>query len=293
MEVIIYILYSINNNFTINNYYKIKLIKKIGEGSYGYVYEINNDLVIKIFKNYTKIIKNDDEDSIIPKKNENREVNFFISYMNNNIKNNTYLIKINCIGVIKFNNFNNYDIINNFCLLLPSCNPVLKLINQWKMPLIKNNYGKEIVLRLMKRLIEIELHLNENYNVSNLDIKLSNYMINKYNTIDIKNIIAIDFGLTINKNKKINCSYKTDYYIWPENNIELEYFPSYSICINGLILFLGLKTIKKITIESNLKYIKDDLDFYQIFYNGLILNIKCKDLNILIDKYFKKYKIKY
>lgn len=293
MELIIYILYSINQNFSTNNYYKIQIIKKIGEGTYGYVYEINNNLVIKIFKNYTKIIKDYDENNIVPKKNENREVNFFLSYMNSNFKNNDYLIKINCIGLVKFNNFNNYNIINNFCLILPNCVPIMKLVNQWKMPLIKNNNGKELVLKLMKRLIEIEIFLNINFNLSNLDIKLSNFMINKYNKIDIKNIIAIDFGLTINRNKKLNKNYKHDYFIWPENVKNIDYFPSYSICINGLILFLGLKTIKKITIENNLKYIKDDIDFYQIFYNGLILNIKCKDLYIMIEDYFKKNKIKY
>ena len=51
MELIIYILYSKSSRFNLSNYYKIKLNKKIGEGSYGYVYEINSDLVVKIFKN--------------------------------------------------------------------------------------------------------------------------------------------------------------------------------------------------------------------------------------------------
>jgi hypothetical protein len=52
----IYILRSSNNNYIENKYKKIKIIKKIGEGSYGLVFLLNNDHVIKIFKKST--IKN-------------------------------------------------------------------------------------------------------------------------------------------------------------------------------------------------------------------------------------------
>jgi len=287
MEVIVYILYSINNYFKINDYFKIKLIKKIGEGNYGYVYEINNDLVIKIFKNYSKIIENSDNDlKLIPKKTENREVQFFISYLKSNFIDNQYLIKINCIGIIKFNNFQNYDIINNYCLILPYCFPLIKLINQWKMPLITNKFGKMIILKFMKKLIEIELFMNSKFNTSNLDIKLNNYMIEKNKKIEMNNIIAIDFGLTIKKNKNYIFNLKNDYYIWPDgNNIDINDIPSYAICINGLILFLGLKTIKNISIEKNLKYIKSDFKFYNIFYHGLIKKVKINDLYELVNQY--------
>ena len=101
MEIIIYILYSNSSNFKINHYYKINIQKKIGEGTYGYVYDINKDLVVKIFKYYTNLIENKD-DNLLPNKNENRELNFFINYLEKNIKKNSYIITINAIAIIKY-----------------------------------------------------------------------------------------------------------------------------------------------------------------------------------------------
>ena len=111
MELIIYILYSVNNNFKVNYYYKIKINKKVGEGTYGLVYEINKNMVIKVFKNYTNLNENKDDKKIIPNKNENRELNFFISYLKSNVK-NSYIIDINAIGIIKFITGSKLKIIN-------------------------------------------------------------------------------------------------------------------------------------------------------------------------------------
>lgn len=295
MEIVIYILYSINKNFKINNYYKIKLNKKVGEGSYGIVYEINNNLVVKIFKNSTNLIKDKDYNDInlIPEKNENREINFFLDYLKSNYINNDYIIKISSIAIIKHNNFDNKKLNNKYLLILPYCAPLSNLFNKWHMPLIKNISGKQIILNLMKRLIEIEIFLNNKFNIINMDIKLNNYMIEKYKNIDINNIIALDFGLTLKKSN-INYNINNDYFIWPYgNNIKIDIIPSYSICINALILYLGLKNLKKKSIITNLNYIKNDIDFYDIFFSGLFLKINIIELKNLIDKYIKKYNIKH
>lgn len=294
MEIIIYILYSVNNNFKVTNYYKININKKVGEGTYGIVYEINKNTVVKIFKNYTNLTESNDDKKLIPGKNENRELNFFIAYLKSNCIKNNYIININAIGIIKFITDSKLEIINNYCLILPNCYPITKLINLWKMPLIKNKDGKELVLKFMKRLIEIELFLNDKFKITNLDIKLNNYMIQKNKKIDINNILAIDFGLIIKKKNDIKYNFNTKYYIWPTGkDINIEYVPSYALCINGLILYLGETKIKNSSLKENLKYLKNDIEFYNIFYNGLLLRIKCSELYLLIENYMKKNKIKY
>lgn len=293
MELIIYILYSVNNNFKVNYYYKIKINKKVGEGTYGLVYEINKNMVIKVFKNYTNLNENKDDKKIIPNKNENRELNFFISYLKSNVK-NSYIIDINAIGIIKFITGNKLKIINNYCIILPNCYSIVKLINLWKMPLIKNKDGKELVLKFMKRLVEIELFLNDKFKITNLDIKLNNYMIQKNKKLDINNILAIDFGLIVKMKDDIKYNFNTNYYIWPKGkDINIEYVSSYSLCINGLILYLGETKIKNSSLKDNLNYLKNDVEFYNIFYNGLLLKIKCSELYLLIKNYMKKMKIKF
>ena len=68
-------------------------------------------------------------------------------------------------------------------MILPSCISIYKLLNLWKTPLINNKDGIEIVLNIMKRLIDIQLFLYNNYNIINLDIKTDNLMIEKKNKI--------------------------------------------------------------------------------------------------------------
>lgn len=288
MVIIIYLLYSNNKIFKINTYYKLNIINKIGEGSYGYVYEINNDNVIKIFKNNTNLINNNKNEKIIPYKNENRELNFFINFIKNNFNKNNYIININAIGIIKYSNEEHLKINNNYCLILPKCKSIINLIKLWKIPLIKNKEGKELVLKFMKRLIEIELYLNENFKITNIDIKLNNYMILNTKKLDINNILAIDFGLILKNKKNVKYNINTNYYIWPKGkDINLNYISTYAICINGLILFLGEKNMINLSLKDNLKKIKDDNEFYNIFYNGLLLKIKCNDLYNLINLYLK------
>ena len=292
MEIIVYVLYSIGNNFKINHYYKINIPKKIGEGTYGYVFSINTDLVIKIFKNYSELT-DINETNLLPKKNENREVKFFIDLLNSKYKNNHHLININAIGIIKYINGNNLELVNNYCLILPKCNSITNLINLWKMPLINNKDGKEIVLNFMKRLIEIELFLNKNFNITNLDSKLNNYMIQKSTKLTINNILAIDFGLVI-KNNNVNYDFKKKYYIWPSGeDINIKYISPYSICMNGLLLFLGEEKVKKNNVKQNLKYLIADKDFYNIFNECLLLKSNCENFKKMIHDYMKKNKFKH
>ena len=210
MYLTCYILYSKSNNYLINKYYKLKLLEKIGEGKYGLIYEINKNYVIKIFKNSlitTNI--NEESESVIPLNNENREISFFISYLKNKTTNTNFIIDVKSIGILVDDYTINNLIIkkNSFFMILPSCISIYKLLNLWKTPLINNKDGIEIVLNIMKRLIDIQLFLYNNYNIINLDIKTDNLMIEKKNKLIIDNIIICHGGINphfVDKYNKIN-----------------------------------------------------------------------------------------
>ena len=291
MYINCFILYSKTNNYVANKYYNINLKAKIGQGGYGIIYEINKNYVIKIFKKSsidTNI--NTEGNELIPIKNENREINFFKSYIKYKNENNNYIIDIKAIGII----CENYKIDNifikknTFIMIMPICVSINKLLDLWKKPLINHKQGIEIVLNIMKKIINIQMYLSEYYNIINLDIKLDNFMIENKKKLLIENIINIDLGLI--KTKNIN-NYKLnyDYSIWPiGENIKLDKIPSYSICINGLEILFGnkfIETSKNMTVSEKLNILKNNKDIYNIFYNGLLLKLNLKQLLHLIINY--------
>lgn len=275
MEILIYICYTNHSKFKNNQYYKIITKKKIGEGSYGHIYEINDQIVIKIFKYKTDLSATHTE--LIPSKKENRELNFFIQYIQKAIQNNTFIIHIYAIGLLKSSKWKEH-----YCLFLPYCLPLSKLLKKYTIN--NSKQGKIFTLQIMKRLIEIELYLNKQYDVTNCDIKLNNFMIEKNKELHVKNIIGIDFGLIKKRNSQLY-TFHTKYFIWPyKKKITLDCLSSYSICINGMQLLFP----KTNQIKDNLLSIKKDIDFYHIFYNGLILQVKVDQLYLLIQNYLKK-----
>ena len=281
-----FIQYSLNPEYLENNYKTLILKKKIGEGSYGIIFLLNNNHVIKIFKNSTidKIILND-SDNIIPNKYENRELIFFTKNIKNfNLKNN-YIIKLYAIGIIKNHIIFNFYKINkdSYFIILPLCYPFYNILKIFNKPLIDINNGLNITLNIMKRLTEISIYFEKKYNLINLDYKLNNFLFikDKNNFDNFDNLIMIDFSIISNK-KKFICNFKNKYYIWPKEKILLNQLNSYSICINGLELLFGYNKILKIYNNLNLflKILKEkDKNIYNIFLNGLI--IKSTNINLL------------
>tara|TARA_B110000037_G_scaffold220078_1_gene286792 strand:- start:84 stop:983 length:900 start_codon:yes stop_codon:yes gene_type:complete len=293
MYINCFILYSKTNNYTANKYYNLNLLAKVGQGGYGIIYEINKNYVIKIFKKSsidTNI--NTEGNELIPTKNENREINFFTSYIKHKNVNSNYIIDIKAIGII----CENYKIDgilikkNTFIMIMPICVSIYKLLDLWKKPLINHKQGIEIVLNIMKKIINIQMYLSEYYNIINLDIKLDNFMIENKKKLLIENIINIDLGLIKTKNTN-NYKLNYDYSIWPiGENIKLDKIPSYSICINGLEILFGnkfIETSKNMTVSEKLNILKNNKDIYNIFYNGLLLKLNLKQLQHLIINYLK------
>ena len=279
----IYILRSSNDNYIENKYKKIKIIKKLGEGSYGLVFLLNNDHVIKIFKNST--IKNtilNESNYLIPIKNENRELIFYYKYIDEK-KENNYIINLYAIGIIKDNiidNTNNIEL-NSYFIILPLCTSFYNTYKIYNTELINKKNGINFTLKIMKRIIQISEFLENKYNTINLDFKLNNFMFtNKNNNLD--SLIMLDFSIT-KKKTKIKYNIDNKYYIWPKsNNILIEYLPSYSTCINGLELLFGHKSIINIRNNDKLDYYlriiqEKDKNVYNIFFNGLILKINTEN----------------
>jgi serine/threonine protein kinase len=234
------ILKSDHKDYQENKNKKIIIYKKIGEGSYGLVFLIQNDHVIKIFKNsnYNKTILNE-TNYLLPIENENRELIFFFKYMNKT-KEKNLIINLYAIGIIK-------DIIidnnikldkNSYFIILPLCIPFYETFNIWNIPLLNKKNGINFTLNVMKRLVEISLFLENKYNIINLDFKLNNFMLNKKSK-NLNDLIMIDFSI-IKKKVKKTYDINKNYYIWPEGNSQIiDHIPSYSICVNGLELLFG------------------------------------------------------
>jgi serine/threonine protein kinase len=157
----IYILRSSHSNYIENKLKKIKIIKKIGEGSYGLVFLLNNDHVIKIFKNST--IKNTlltESNYLIPIKNENRELIFYYKYIDEK-KENNYIIDLYAIGIIKdaiIDNINNIEM-NSYFIILPLCTSFYNTYDIFNTQLINKRNGINFTLKVMKRLIQISQFL--------------------------------------------------------------------------------------------------------------------------------------
>ena len=141
-------------------------------------------------------------------------------------------------------------------------------------------------MKVMKRLMQISEFLETKYNMIHLDIHLNNFMF-KNNNNNLDNLIILDFSITKKKTKN-KYNFDNKYFIWPENNMSIEYIPSYSTCINGLELLFGHNNIinlkNEIKLEKYLKLIKDkDKNVYNIFYNGLILKINTENFLKLLN----------
>lgn len=311
-----FIFKSVHDDYNEGQTQKIYLKNKIGEGSYGVVYNIdtvsNEKHVIKIFKRPSSdnlLLK--ESNQLIPLENENREILFYYKYINKKRHENNYIISVYAIGILK-SPFKSGTITinkNNYFIILPLCIPFYKIFDIYNKPLIHEKNGLIFTLKIMNRLLEASNYLEKTYQYINLDLKINNFMF-PINSKNLSDIVMLDFSIIKKKNdNKIENIYITNqsYYIWPKSPILLDHIPSYSICINGLELLFGNKKIVNISDNNNnnnnievllkinnyLKIIKLNDKFknkpiYDIFYNGLIIKLTTPDLLNLINIFFKK-----
>ncbi len=130
------ILLSKNNSlFSEDKDLKLNITKDIGEGSYGKVFEFNDQYAIKIFKDCTigNINLSSNQESILPESNENRELQFYFEMLKKNKKNNSlsvnYILQPYAIGYTTQDFFykKKFDK-NTYFVILPLCIPFYKLL---------------------------------------------------------------------------------------------------------------------------------------------------------------------
>ncbi len=276
---------------------QIKIKKKIGGGSYGLVFSLDNEHVIKIFKDSTlnNTILNE-TNYLLPIKNENRELIFFFKFKNAK-KEHNYIISLYAIGLMrdKITYENTKFDENSYFIILPYCTPFYETHKILNSPLIYSSNGIKFTLEVMRRLLELSEFLETKYDYVNIDLHLDNFLF-AHKSKDLKDLIMIDFSI-IKKNfksKKYNVN-NNKYYIWPnENNLPLEYMPSYCISMNGLELLFGhnrlIEFLNKDFINYSLKVIQSkNKHIYNIFYNGLVLKITTQKFIKLINHFFANH----
>lgn len=278
-----------------------KINSSLGEGSYGSVFQLENNYAIKIFK--SSIAGNVDltsiEKDVLPHQSENRELLFYFESLQRNQDLYScsihHIIQPYAIGII-LNKFNIFEK-NTYFVILPLCIPFYKALPIINNPLIQmiqptsimeyfhkshmsipniienNNFGVLFTLHIMKKLCIASLYLENEYKIYNLDIKIQNIMFlsSHDKNIPFEDLIVIDFGLIRHKlNESELFSYENDiekkYFIWPHSDTAyVSQIPSYSICINGLELLFGKNVVSKLPSHKITKKIINtlqDIDYH-------------------------------
>ena len=201
------------------NFSNIQLKEKIGEGKSGIIYEINNNLVIKIFKNgnrfeydfYNNFIEILKEDSI------SKKISLPIAY--GNLLNNFE------INDEQFNMENKFLILHKY--------------KRFRFEKIKafSKVGK--IFKLINDILIIENFFETKLKFVNLDIKLDNIVMDQQN-----NIIMIDFGLIKNFSYFDMFYSYNNYFIWPSGKCYLDCVPLFSVFILICSIFFDANFIK-------------------------------------------------
>jgi hypothetical protein len=106
----------------------------------------------------------------------------------------------------------------------------------------------------------------------------------KYKASSIGRLMDSDLSNTLTKTDLSN-----KYYLWPDKYFFLENLPSYSVCINGLVLLFGYDKILNFPDPNKIKYylkiIKNkNKIIHNIFYEGLMLNLNTENfIKLLIN----------
>lgn len=169
------------DKYKANENYKCTFYQKLGSGSYGVVYDIGDGCVVKIF--FHSILGKthfEERPSVIPYKNENRELAFYFRLMKEDIKKHieNHLLPPLGIGYLteemKLDKyiFEKYS----YFVILPLCIPFHKIFKIRNHPLLHHKDGKRFVFEFMYKLLKANQYLEREYQMIHLDIKLTNIM---------------------------------------------------------------------------------------------------------------------
>jgi hypothetical protein len=216
----------------------------------------------------------------------------------NNTSDSSYSIE-------SYNDNNKYFIF----IILPFFNHIYKNSN------LNIINSEKFLINLINVILSVEKYIQTNFNLTNLDIKLDNILID--NSLNFK---IIDFGLIININDHNILDNRNNYFIWPKKPTKINKICLYSIfLLIYQILFKNfnnemysqiynfdnpyhlLNNIKNnfyysdnfIFILDNLLNMNFEIDFYIQFinYNFFDFNHISNFYNKYFIDYFSKYKL--
>ena len=309
----IFVIESNLKEYQVNQSYTFNIEQKLGSGSYGAVFDIGDQLVMKLFFHSTlgKTVF-EEKECIIPFKNENRELSLYFQMMKEPLNNHIqhHVIPPLLIGYIQKDFIYQKDTFkkNNYFILLPFCIPFHKYYKIKNNPLLHHEDSYSFIVQFMYTMMKSSQYLESKYNIIHLDYKLSNIMYLYHSDLIKKikddvmiitdkkesskkkyheNLIVIDFGLVKKKTKNIPFIFdpndkqegEIQYYLWPseKDGFHLYHIPSYSMGINVIELLLGREKVLKLPNHINLyEYIEIIYQKYQEL--GYLLK------KVLVDK---------
>jgi len=199
----------------------------------------------------------------ILKFNKKNSLSNFKNKFNNNIHND--LTFTNNSDNYNINYYISSDSIQNYYSNSESITDTNKYFIFIILPLynhIKNNYNFNIyntenfLINLINVLLSIEKYIQTNFNLTNLDIKLDNILIDNFNNFKI-----IDFGLIININDQNILDNHNNYFIWPKKPSKIN-----KICLYSIFLLIYQILFKNINNEIYNQIYNND-NPYNLLYN--------------------------
>lgn len=198
--------------FKENKTYNIKLLKKIGEGSYGIIYLSNNKSIT------LKILLYDDKPLLEDNNRSYNEYDLVEEFINKKLSFNQIFALAENINTVKVNSITFKKGTKIFFM------PYLISIYDYYQVIGKHFFSKEIyLLKYMKKICEIHKEI-EKMDYLNLDLKGGNIMINAN-----EELVLIDYGFFIKYEPNKYFKPKVEYYCWCFDKIKQDELHSFLI----------------------------------------------------------------
>lgn len=322
------IIHSKIENYKINQEYKIEMKRYLGSGSYGVVFDIGNQYVMKLYFHCTLGKTHfQEKECIIPFKNENRELALYFEMIKADIRRHyeNHVISPLVIGYTLQDVEYKDELFKKetYFVILPYCIPFYQVYRVKNIPLLEMKKHDFFIYEFMYRIFTSAIYLEKEYRVVNLDYKLANVMylmdtsfIPKEDVFEFQNIqteenekkyheqmLVIDFGLMKRKNTHLKFQLEENdkqeenfqYYVWPNENENflIHHIPSYSIAMCVFELLFGKENVVDFPNENKreeylMEIRKKNIKLAYFLSQCLIAKKTTKESYILFDSLFMK-----
>ncbi len=204
-------------NYPENEVLNIHIKNKLGSGSYGSVFDIGDECVIKLFYN-SELGKTilEERDSLIPYQQENRELSLYFKLIKGDIRQHfeNNIISPLVLGFIQ-NDFilgDDHFKAGTYFVILPYCISFHRYYKIRNNPLLDIIDSNRFCIEFLHKVLRACIYLENIYNVIHLDIKLNNvmYMVNSKIMKDM--IQNADDSLSPSRNRLIQSNDNDEYF---------------------------------------------------------------------------------